>query len=307
MTGIDSMIPDISIVIANWNGEKVVGNCLRALELQSGALVVEIIVVDNASSDGSVQLIREKHPSTVLLCEKHNHGFARANNIGIEKSQGKYICLLNSDVIVEKDCLQKMLAYMKRNPDVGIAGPRILNMDLTIQQSCRRLPRLYDLFLEAFYLKRDTMKSYEGRGAIDVGVLSGCFLFIRRRALNQVGAFDERFYFYSEDVDLCRRYKAAGWSIRYYPGASIIHLGGASTAAYPEVYFIQMVKAKLQYWRKHESRLSVVLYLLTRCLHHLIRLSACSVAYPVECSVDSPLRCKFNSHRAALRFLMKTD
>jgi GT2 family glycosyltransferase len=298
------LVPDISVVIANWNGARFISDCLRSVEAHASALSIETIVVDNASSDDSVDLIRRDFPGTLVRCESTNLGFAGANNRGISISRGKYVCLLNSDVTIPVGCFERLYRCMENNRDIGILAPKILNSDLKLQQSHRPLPTLMRLLLEAFSVRSGRHRPLCGSKPIDVGILSGCFMMLRRTALAEVGSFDERFFFYGEDVDLCKRYGAAGWRVCYLPSAFAVHYGGASTSGYPVKYFLQMTRAKLQYWQKHGSHLSVVIYFLISCIHHTIRLSCYSFVrgFMNDGSKEGAEKRAFS--RAALAFLM---
>jgi len=257
---------NISIVIVSWNARKHLLDCLQSIRDTTGALNVETIVVDNHSSDGSPDAVEDRFPETILVRNQTNAGFAKANNIGLAKSAGRYVALVNSDVLILEHCLQNLTTFMDTHPSVGMAGPRILNADRTLQPSGRRFPSLLAAFARAFFLDRllpqrvfhlrSRMSPAELGRLRSVNVLVGCFWMVRREALEQVGGLDEDFFIYGEDNDWCRRFHRAGWQVMYYPGAEAIHFGGASSSNAPARFFIEMKKSELLYWDKNYGRLA---------------------------------------------------
>src|SRR5665648_483189 len=231
---------DLSIIIVNWNAKSFLLKCLRSLISETKSCSVEIIVVDNASTDGSQQAVKKKFPTVKLIQNKVNSGFAKANNIGINQSVGRYICLINSDVTLLNGCLDKLCSFMDQQPEIGVTAPNILNSDLTLQYSCRCFPSLWNNFCPAIGLNKLFPKSKAVSGEemfffkhdriCEVDVLSGCFLMVRRKALEQVGPLDEQFFIYSEDIDWCRRFCDADWEIVFFPEAKAIHYGGGSSS-----------------------------------------------------------------------------
>lgn len=274
-------MPDISLVIVNWNTRDLLLDCIRTVLESTLAYSVELIVVDNGSSDGSVDAARRLDRVTVIS-NPRNVGFAAANNIGIRASRGRYICLVNSDVQVLAGCLDGMCRYMDINQEVGVLGPRILNKDLSLQRSCAELPSLWNILTQALildqlfprvrWLRSRLMKDFDHTSARNVEVLSGCFLMARRTALEEVGVLDERFFIYKEDVDWCKRFGDAGWSVRFYPNASAIHLGGATSSVAPARFLIEMEKSNIQYWRKYHAAATCVGVGLVTLIHYGVRI-----------------------------------
>ncbi len=255
--------------------------CLISLRKAAAGLRSEVIVVDNSSDDGSWQMVRGEYPEVRLLRNANNTGFARANNQGIDISNGRYVCLINSDVEVFPDTVRVLLEYMNVHQGVGIVGPKVLNTDHTLQHSCRTLPTLRDSFFRA--LKLDTtfpntslfgshqMMNWDYSYTREVEILSGCFWMIRRKALEDVGPLDDRFFIYGEDMDFCRRFHTSGWKIIFHPEAQIVHHGGASSGNDPARFWIEMQRANLQYWSKHNGRASTLAYYSCLLLHNLVR------------------------------------
>lgn len=283
---------DVSVIIVNWNTRDLLMGLLRSIEGHCASLRVEIIVVDNGSTDGSIEAVRREFSSVKLILNGENLGFARANNIGIRQCSGRYISLVNSDVLILPGCFENLMRLLDEHADVGIAGPRILRPDGTQQVSCGDLPSLRGAFLEAVlplgvirkfrFLGRISglQKNYDG--PTDVQMLSGCFWFVRREALDEVGLLDERFFIYSEDCDWCKRFHESRWRIVFSPGSEAIHLGEGSSSNAPTRFYLEMQKARFAYWEKHYGRLGKVYYASMLVLHEVIRLAAGSVLYVVD-------------------------
>jgi len=274
---------DVSVVILSWNDRPHLEICLDSLTQELPGVNLEVIVVDNASNDGSDDLVREKYPTFNLIQHQTNVGFARGNNVGIHESSGKYLCLINSDIKLLDGCLRRVLSFMEENPDIGIAGPRILNADGTHQSSCRRFPTLWNNFCSAVGLATvftesrgfsgEHMFYFHGDRIIDVDVLVGCFWFVRREALSQFGLLDEAFFMYAEDIDWCRRCWQAGWRVVFFPGACAVHYrGGSSIKQDPVWVALTQQQSILHYWKKHHSRAGLLGITCLMFVHKLVRL-----------------------------------
>jgi len=240
---------DLSIVILNYKSKGLTLNCIKSIkEADFRDLKYEIIVVDNNSGDGLGEILAWQYPTMKFIQNERNLGHGAGNNIGIKKAQGKYIAITNADTIVFKDTFVKLYDYLEVNPEVGMAGPAQLNLDKTIQASCfrwygfftplyRRTP-LGKLKFAQKDLDRFLMKDFDRRSAREVNWLLGSFLFCRAQALNRVGPFDERFFLYFEDTDLCRRFWEKGFKVRYFPEAKIIHNHARASAREPWYKFL---------------------------------------------------------------------
>lgn len=280
---------DISIVIVSWNTAKYLHECLTSLRMVDANLSIEFIVVDNASTDGSPEMVRTQFPEVRLFESGANLGFAGGNNIGLKVATGKYICLINSDVNVPPDCLPKMHCYMEQQPTIGLLGPGWLQMDGRLHRSGMRFPTLWHVFLRTLFLDSlfrgsrffggFLMKDFHFDRTTDIDVLNGWFWMARREALNQVGPLDERFFMYGEDLDWCKRFHLAGWRVVFYPEATALHYGGASSKNAPARFLVEKQRANLQYWKKYHGRISLFFYLLIGCLGYAIRLMGWSVVY----------------------------
>lgn len=265
---------DISIIIVNWNTRELLLNCIESLYKTTKQTSLEIIVVDNASTDNSVDALQKKFPQVHIIVNPDNFGFAKANNIGLMQSKGRFVCLINSDVKAMDGVLDKMYNYMKINPEIGALAPKIYRGDMTVQKSCREFPTVRNTFCEEFLLNKlfPAVNIFRGRDMLwmdydsifEVEVLSGCFLMIPRQVIDQVGVLDDRFFFYSEDVDWCKRIHQAGWKLLHYPGAKAIHYGQGSSSSEPIKFRLEMLKANWQYWNKHKSNLECFLFRLIK-------------------------------------------
>lgn len=280
---------DLSVVILSWNDKPHLETCLESLIRDSGGVNLEIIVVDNASTDGSAELVREKYPSIKLIQNQTNVGFARGNNVGIQASSGRYLCLLNSDIKLLDGCLRSVLSFMEENSDIGIAGPKIINADGTHQSSCRSFPTIWNNFCSAVGLATaftelrgfsgEHMFYFHGDRIVDVDVLVGCFWFVRREALNLFGLLDEEFFMYAEDVDWCRRCWQAGWRVVFFPEAQAIHYrGGSSVKQDPVWVALTQQQSILHYWQKHHGLVGRLGISCLIFLHKLVRLTGAAVA-----------------------------
>lgn len=291
MTATHESRPLLSAITVTWNAKKYVNECLRSLD-RDDELSAEIIVVDNASTDGTPELIAQRFPKFKLIQNSENLGFAKANNIGIRQSRGKYVCLINSDVVLSRGCLNGLFQYMEANFSVGVVGPQMLGPDGGVRRSSMRLPSLRNSVCRAMAADRSSFLSRLLGGQLtsdfshdriaDVEVLNGWFWLVRREALDQVGLLDERFFIYGEDLDWCRRFREAGWRLVFYPCVSAIHYGGASSGAAPVRSYVEMQRANLQYWKKHRGLLACSVNYGILLVHHVLRLMGYSAAYLIR-------------------------
>ncbi len=230
---------ELSVIIVNYNVRAFLENCLLSVQRACEFIQTEILVVDNASDDGSVEVVRNKFPQVKLIVNENNIGFAAANNRAIIESQGKYLLLLNPDTILQEDTLRVMINYFNKSPDVGLAGCKILNPDGTLQLACRRsfpnpwvaftkITGLNNLFPRSKIFGKYNLAYLSPDETYEVDAVSGSFMFVRREVIGQVGGLDEQFFMYGEDLDWCYRIKTAGWKIFYVHSTQIIHFKGES-------------------------------------------------------------------------------
>lgn len=280
---------EISIIIVNWNTEKLLLDCIASIKRETKKRKLEIIVVDNASSDNSVKSVKNKYKDVIVIENTANVGFAKANNQGIAQSKGKYICLSNTDIIVLDNALERMFTFMENNPDAGAVLPKCLDNSLAIRRCCRRFPSLRYAFNQAFYLNKifpkisffnneDLPESFYACTA-QVDTVPCCFILVRRDALNQVGLLDERFFIYAEDIDWSKRFSLSGWKVMYLAEASIIHFGGQSSQKAPAKFLIEKHKSELQYWEKHHGLFKAFLYRLILILGYKARIAGYLVLF----------------------------
>jgi GT2 family glycosyltransferase len=231
---------DLSIIIVNYNVKEFLQNLLHSLEKASSNISKEIIVVDNASDDGSVELLKSKFPKIKLIENKTNLGFGKANNQALNIAAGKYLLMINPDTIVGEDTLEKTISFFKSHGEAGLAGCKILNPDGTLQLACRRsfpgpwtsfckVTRLSSLFPKSKIFARYNLTYLDENQTYEVDAVSGSFMMMTKDAYNKVGGFDEEFFMYGEDLDLCYRIQKAGFQVFYVHDTQIIHYKGEST------------------------------------------------------------------------------
>lgn len=255
---------DLSIIIVSWNVRELLRRCLQSIiSNPKSQWLTEIIVVDNASTDGSAAMVRDGFPQVQLLVNDENLGFTIANNQAIARSRGRYVLLLNPDTEVLGDALATMVGYMDAHPEVGALGPQLLNPDGSVQPSRRRFPTMATAFLESTILqqwfpdncvlRRYYVLDQPDDRTQEVDWVVGAALLVRREAIEQVGPLDEGFFMYSEELDWCRRIKAQGWKVVYLPTAKMIHHGAQSSEQVKPFQHIQFQRSKVRYFRKHHG------------------------------------------------------
>src|SRR3990172_1751398 len=231
---------DLSVIIVNYNVRDFLENALASAREAMKGIDGEVIVVDNASDDGSVEMVGRKFPGVRMVANDRNIGFAAANNIALRLSRGRYMLLLNPDTIVKEDTFQIIIRFLDTHPDAGLAGCRILNPDGTLQLACRRsfptpwvaftkIVGLASLFPRSRLFGRYNLTYLDPEQPAEVEAISGSFMVIRREAQQQVGLLDEMFFMYGEDLDFCYRLNTSGWKIFYVPETQIIHFKGESS------------------------------------------------------------------------------
>ncbi len=275
----------LSIIIVSWNTRELLAQCLDSVFSSSRLADFEVFVIDNASSDGSPVMVRERFPQVRLIENEQNLGFARANNQAIQSSHADYVLLLNSDTIVKPGAIDALAEFMQAHPKAGACGPRLLNQDGNLQLSCSPAPTLGSEFKRMFHLpgvRPDgyyPMQTWDQSLARRVDVILGACLFLRRHALDQVGLLDEEYFIYSEEVDLCHRLQSMGWELYWAPQGEVLHLGGQSTRQVSEVMFLRLYQAKLIYFRKQHGRRQAFLYKLIIMAATLFRLMLTPLAW----------------------------
>jgi GT2 family glycosyltransferase len=233
-------VTDLSVSVVSYKTRTLLGECLDALAQQRDSIDMDVTVVDNASSDGSAEMVAERFPWVHLIRNAYNRGFGAAHNQALANAPGRYWLVLNSDAAPRPDACRALVDFMDANPRVAVSGPKLRHPDGAVQPTRRRFPKVATLFLESTQLQRlwpknAVLRRYnvEDRSADepqDVDWLVGACLCVRAEAAREVGLFDERYFFYSEDLDWCRRFRRAGWRVSYAPSAEVIHVEGASAS-----------------------------------------------------------------------------
>ncbi|MFP3896642.1 MAG: glycosyltransferase family 2 protein [Anaerolineales bacterium] len=264
---------DLAIVIVNYNTRELLDNCLQSIRCSTGDLKIQVVVIDNHSSDGSAEMVRTKHGWVHHLLETdHNGGYAYANNLGLRRlgythncastSLPRYVLLLNPDTELPEDALADMVAFMDEHKDVGVAGPRLVRGDGSLDKACRRsfptplvsfyhLSGLGKIFPKSRRFGRYNMTYLSPDTQADVDAVVGAFMLMRSEALEQVGLLDESFFMYGEDLDLCYRIKQKGWRVVYNPEVTVFHLKGAASRKASRRAIIAFYDAMRIFHNKH--------------------------------------------------------
>lgn len=251
---------DVSVTICSWNTKEDLRRCLASLMEQEG-VNLEVIVVDNASEDGSPEMVESEFPEAILIRNQTNVGFGAGHNLAFAQASGEVLMPLNSDAIVHPGCLRILVDFLRSDPTVGIAAPKLLNPDGSLQYSCRRFPTpaaavfrntfLGKLFPKNRFAREYLMTDWDHSQPRDVDWVSGAAFGLRRSVYEQIGGFDERFFMYLEDVDLCKRVHEAGYRVVYVPDAVVTHKIGASTDRVANRMIRQFHRSMLLYYKKH--------------------------------------------------------
>jgi GT2 family glycosyltransferase len=274
-------VASISVAVVNYNVREHLRACLASAIAEVPS---EIVVVDNASSDGSVEMIRTEFPGIVLLANSINCGYGAAANQAVTACSAPYVLLVNGDTVIHPGTLSTLSIYLDRHPHAAIAGPRLLHADGTPQASCFPFPTPFNVFLEVFNLNtvirsllfiRDRyLRAWRHDDPRIVPWALGAALGIRREAFEAVGGFDESFFMYSEEIDLCYRLCGVGWRTHFVPNATITHIGGASTVQQRAQMAVRALRSTIDFYHRHYSRRQlreVKLILATAMLAKLAR------------------------------------
>jgi GT2 family glycosyltransferase len=264
----------VSVIIVSYNTKDLLKRCFDSVRDSAGGVNFEIIVVDNGSKDGSAEFIKNEFPGLTLIQSSVNLGFAKANNLGYKRSSGEYIVMLNSDAFLVGEALAVSVDLMDRQPEVGLAGGRLIGEDGSWQPSARSFPGIWNEFLtlsglagryrQSRIFGRPDMTYIDQNQDISCDWVPGAFTIIRRAVIEESGFFDERFFLYYEEVDLCRRIKKSGWKIAYWPAVTTIHLGGVSAGTFSRK-LVSKTGKQMGLWRLQSQ------YLYYRKNHGLIK------------------------------------
>lgn len=267
---------DLSVIVVNWNTRGLLEACLSSVEAARGNLALDTWVVDNGSSDGSDDLVRQRFPGVELIANASNRGYAAANNQAIQQARGRYLLLLNSDAEVEPAALTALVAYGDAHPRAGVIGPKLLNPDGSLQPSGGRFPTPGSTVASLLGLHRLTGRPRYGTQRdyavpAEVDEVSGAAMLIRREVIGQVGGLDEGFAWGYEDVDFCLRAHRAGWQLHYAPDARVIHQWGGSQRLAPAATVLKAIAGRKRYFEKHYGRAWAKLVMAATVVSHLGR------------------------------------
>jgi len=310
------MTVDASVVIVSFNTSDLLAECLRTLIKELEGISAEIFVVDNASSDGSADMVEGQFPAVRLIRSDINRGFGAANNVALRLATGRYAILLNSDAFPEPNAIRRAVERMDADPDVAVGGARLIGRDGAWQPSGRLFPSLLNDFLtlsglsarfpySPFFGRADRTWADINRSA-EVDWVPGAFSIIRRTALDRVGLFDEAFFFYYEEVDLCVRLKKAGYKVWYFADVVVVHLGGESSKKVTSQQFSESgaqlaawrMRSAFLYYRKHHG-------MLARAAKELERLWYFGRVLKNRLRHSKPAGTKANESARAIRLLEK--
>jgi len=288
---------DVSVIIVNWNTKELLKNCLNSVYQTIHDLTFEIIVVDNASSDGSLAMLQQNFPEVIQIGNRENRGFGAANNQAFAVMQGKYALLLNTDALLTPGAVKRLWTFCEANSDAAIVCGQLLNADGSKQNSIASFPSLLTLsantsLLEYLFPRKFPSKRYEHAGPIEVDSAIGACMMIRKKALDEVGVFDERYFFFFEETDLAYAMHKSGWKTYHIPDAFIYHLQGQSIGGNVRSR-IEFYRSRYKFFSKWHSRSD---YLAARALifgRLLINWLFSVAAVIVTLGVNKKLRHKF--------------
>ena len=309
-----STTPDmlLSVVIVNWNTRDMLAQCLQSIIADCGPQLaapaqdtvqqparqpsIEVFVVDNASSDGSVQMLKERFPWVRLIENAKNLGFAQANNQAIDLARGRYILLLNSDTVVHPGAFAALIDFMEQTPKAGGAGAHLLNGDGTLQPACQPMLTPWREFVRLLFLDRflhvSTYSSgwWETEEPRQTEVIKGACLMLRHTALDQVGLLDGSYFMYTEEVDLCYRLAQAGWQLWWVPAAKVTHFGEASSRQVAQTMYVQLYRSKIQFYRKYGGERRADLFKRLLRVAYWPRFAAATLLAPLSPSLNAKAR-----------------
>lgn len=289
----------MSVVVVNWNTVGLLQDCLLSVFKNYQENDMEVIVVDNASEDESVEMLESEFPQVTLIKNHQNVGFAAANNQAFLIAKGKYYLLLNSDTVIHGDVLQKSVDYLEKHGDVGAMGCRVLNSDGSLQITCSQFPTLLNLLLLTSglwklkwfrFFDRYQMNYWDRTDEREVDVISGCYMLVRQEAIDKVGLLDENFFFFGEETDWCRRFQAGGWQLRFAPVGEITHYGGGSVKKLNHIRDVMLTGATVRLHRKHFGHFSALTVWFVLFAFHASRLLFWSLTSILMRTDDSKAR-----------------
>jgi hypothetical protein len=273
---------DVSIIVVAWNVKQLVYDCLKSVYDQTKGIDFEVIYVDNASADETVEMVRAEFPAVQIIENSENMGFIKANNQAIEIAQGRYVLLLNSDTIVLDNAISKTVKFADERTDAAVVGCRVLNRDRTLQRSCFMYPSVLNMLLSATYLYklfprshffgRERMTWWDFDEVREVETVCGCYSLVRKKAIDQVGVMDPIYFVYGDDPDWCFRFRKAGWKMLFTPEPTIVHYGGQTTKQISDKFLLQLYGSRLIFMKKSAGRGAFALACLLSGLFFFLRI-----------------------------------
>ena len=258
------MKADLSVLIVNYNSREYLSNCIDSIFLSKTDLRLEVIVIDNNSNDNSIKLIESIDNRILIIKNDNNLGFSKAVNIGLQKCDAKYVCILNPDTIIGSDCISGVLKYMDQKEDIDCISPKIVNPNGTLQISCKRsLPKIRDSFFKLIgfdkffpsnkFFSRYNLLYLDENKTHQVEVISGACMFLRKKTIDLVGYFDESFFLYGEDIDYCHRMNKLQMKVVYFPNYEVTHFKGVSAESRPYQVIFEFHDSMIKYFIKYQD------------------------------------------------------
>ncbi len=286
------MSSPLSIMIVSWNVREDLCKCLGSIYASDFSDSLDVIVVDNASQDGTVEMIHQVFPNVNLITNSRNVGFPKANNQALAVAQGEFVLYLNPDTVVSPSTLSTCVQFLRENKDIGLLGCKVLYPDGSVQYECaRNFPSLTTMIGEAFYLHmlfpknpylgRTLMGYWDHQDSRDVPCLIGAFMLGRRSVVQSLGGMDESVFMFFEDTDLCYRVKQQGWRVFYLANASVIHVSGQSQKRYSGQLEYSKAKARYAFFKKHVGTGRAISCWFILVIQGIFRLTMSLILFPI--------------------------
>ena len=301
----------LSIIIVNYNGKEITLDCIESIYSRLQYIDFEIIVVDNASKDGSADTISDEFPEVSLIKNVENLGFSKANNQGIKIAKGDYALLLNNDTLLKDGNFSNLLEYMESKSDVGILGCRITNPDGSLQLSCYKFPSMWEMITHYTFLTRlfpDSRLVGDYRNWLHneikkVDFVIGAFFLIKREVIEKIGLLDERFFLNAEEAEYCLRAKKTGWKTVFYPGFKIIHYGGQTKKSMKEKDMLSAIKGTEYLIKKHHNFVYFITFKVLSFILSLIRFGIFGISLLfINKNLNKEIKNKFNQTKMLLAY-----
>lgn len=304
---------ELTITIVNTDNRDLLRRCLDTIAVSAAGIATEVIVVDNASRDGSADMVRTAYPHVRLICNEGRCGYGASHNRGIREARGRFVLVLNEDMEMIGDAVRSMVEVARGEPNLGVLGCRILNPDGSLQHSCFREPTLPGEIFEAIVpytvawpRARLRSKMYEWAHDVqrDVDVVVGCCMLLPREVIDRVGPFDPAFFIYSEEHDLCRRVRDEGLRVVFTPAAAMVHFGGQTTRRTSLRMALIQLDSRIRYFRKHRGAPAAVVFRGILAVAAGVRLSGWCGIYLAGRWRDAQVAAKVREHAAAMRLVL---